>query len=514
MSRLRIRAGMPIAHASHGAWARSGIIAFESIRSSESSPSRLSRTPGVDAPPRRRNEESVLDTASVPVVPPTPALDGPQQHTGSVRIPSSTGAIRTLGPNPATAPIMLHPGDSITKSRRVLYIILLGALTALGPFTIDLYLPAFPVLEADFDTTAAAIQLTLTGTMIGFALGQLVVGPLSDKLGRRVPLLVVTALHVVASTAAAFAPTLETLTIARVLMGAGAAAGGVVAAAVIRDLFGGKRLVVMLSRMALVSGVAPVLAPLVGSALLTVIPWRGIFVVLAVYGAVMLISAAVFIPETLPPARRSGAGSTTVWQRYRSVLTDRVFIGVLIIGGMTFSGLFSYLSASAFLFQQTYLFSPQEYGMLFAANSLGVVIGVQIASRLAARFGPQWVLAVSTGVLVLASIAIIVTDQMGLGLWGTVIPLFVFMTACGFTFPCVQVLALDRHGNAAGTAQSIIGATNFGVAGLISPLVGWIAKDAGITATTMATVMVGCAVVGALALWFVVRPRTVGRLTP
>ncbi|MFV0319346.1 MAG: multidrug effflux MFS transporter [Microbacterium sp.] len=409
---------------------------------------------------------------------------------------------------------MLHPGDAISTGRRVLYIILLGALTALGPFTIDLYLPAFPVLEADFHTTAAAIQLTLTGTMIGFALGQLIVGPLSDKVGRRIPLLVVTALHVLASTAAAFAPTLELLSVTRVLMGAGAAAGGVVAAAVVRDLFGGRRLVVMLSRLALVSGVAPVLAPLLGSALLLVMPWRGIFIVLAAYGAVMLVSAIIFIPETLPPARRHDRGATTVWQRYRSVFSDRVFLGVLVIGGMTFSGLFSYLSASPFLFQDGYGFDPQQYGVLFAVNSLGVVLGVQTAARLAARFGPQWVLAVSTAVLAASAIAIVAADQLGGGLWGTVIPLFVFMTACGFTFPCVQVLALDRHGKAAGTAASVLGAINFGVAGLVSPVVGWIAQGAGITATTMASVMVGCAVIGILALWLVVRPRSVEMLSP
>lgn len=434
--------------------------------------------------------------------------------TGSIRVPGSTGAIRTLGSDPATAPIMLHPGDSISNGRRALYIVLLGALTALGPFTIDLYLPAFPVLEQDFDTTAAAIQLTLTGTMIGFAVGQLVVGPLSDKVGRRVPLIAVTALHVLASVAAAVAPTLPLLSAARVFMGIGAAAGGVVAMAIVRDLFGGKRLVVMLSRLALVSGVAPVAAPLIGSWLLSLMPWRGIFVVLAVYGVVMLVSTVVLVPETLPVARRQDRGGATALQRYRSVFSDRVFIGVLIIGGMTFSGLFSYLSASPFLFQQTHGLNAQQYGLLFAVNSLGVVAGVQTASRLAARFGPQWVMAWSTAVLLAAGTAIIVTDQLGLGLWGTMIPLFVFMTACGFTFPNVQVLALDRHGKAAGTAASVIGATNFGVAGLISPIVGWISRGAGTTATTMASVMVGCAVIGVLSLWLIVRPRTVGMLAP
>lgn len=451
----------------------------------------------------------MLDTSEHPIVPAHPVIPGAQSER-----PATTGAIRTLGPNPATAPIMLHPGDSIPAARRVVYIILLGALTALGPFTIDLYLPAFPVLEADFDTTSAAIQLTLTGTMIGFALGQLVVGPLSDKLGRRVPLLVVTALHVVASAAAAFAPNLELLSVARVLMGAGAAAGGVVAAAIVRDLFGGRRLVVMLSRLALVSGVAPVLAPLAGSALLLVVPWRGIFVVLALYGAVMLVSALFLVPETLPRERRVDHAGTTVWQRYASVFRDRVFVGVLVIGGMAFSGLFSYLSSSSFLFQESYGLDAQQYGMLFAVNSLGIVIGVQVASRLAAQFGPQWVMAFSTAGLLLSGAAIIVTDQLGLGMWGTVVPLFLFITSCGFTFPCVQVLALDRHGKAAGTAQSVIGATNFGVAGLISPVVGWIAGSAGITATTMAAVMAGCAVIAVLALWLLVRPRTVGLLAP
>lgn len=445
-------------------------------------------------------KDIVRDTASIPTV--------------QARVPSATGAIRTIGSNPATAPIVLHPGDAISTPRRVVYIILLGALTALGPFTVDLYLPAFPVLQEDFHTTAAAIQLTLTGTMIGFALGQLIVGPLSDKVGRRLPLLVVTALHVLASIGAALAPDLALLSIARVLMGMGAAAGGVVAMAIVRDLFGGRRLVVMLSRLALVSGVAPVAAPLIGSALLTVMDWRGIFVVLAAYGVVMLVSAIALVPETLPKARRGGPGGTTVLQRYKSVFSDRVFIGVLIIGAMSFSGLFSYLSASSFLFQESYGFDAQQYGLLFAVNSVGVVLGVQTASRLAARFGPQWVLAFSTATLVLAAAAIIIADQVGLGLWGTMVPLFVFMTACGFTFPCVQVLALDRHGKAAGTAASIIGACNFGVAGLISPIVGWIAHDAGITATTMAAVMVGCAAIGCLSLWLIVRPKTVARLAP
>ena len=371
------------------------------------------------------------------------------------------------------------------------------------------------MLENDFQTSATAIQLTLTGTMIGFALGQLIVGPLSDKVGRRIPLLSVTALHVAASVLAALAPTLELLSAARVLQGAGAAAGGVVASAIVRDLFGGRRLVVMLSRLALVSGVAPVLAPLLGSALLLVMPWRGIFVVLAVYGAVMLVGAMVFLPETLPTARRHEKGATTIWERYRSVFKDRVFIGVLIIGGMTFSGLFSYLSSSSFLFQQTYGFDAQGYGVLFAVNSFGVVVGVQAAARLAARFGPQWVMAWSTAVLVVASSAIIVADQLGLGLWGTIVPLFFFMAGVRVHVPLRAGARArpPRQGRGNGGVDRRCDELRRRGADLADRRLDRARRrhqrdDDGRGHGRAAP----C--IGVLSLWLIVRPRTVGRLNP
>lgn len=427
--------------------------------------------------------------------------------TGSVYVPDAE--LEALGEVPH-----VHRGDQLSTARRVSYVLLLGALTALGPFTIDMYLPAFPMLEADFETTSAAIQLTLTGTMVGFALGQLIVGPLSDRIGRRVPLLVATALHVIASAAAIFAPSLETLSAARVLMGIGAAGGGVVAMAMVRDLFAGRRLVVMLSRLALVTGVAPVIAPLIGSMLLEFMPWQGIFVVLACYGALILACALFALPETRPANDRATAAQVSVLRRYRIVFSDRVYVGVLLIGAMTFSGLFSYLSSSSFLFQVTYGLSTLQYGLLFAVNSAGLVIGNQIAAHLAARYGPQWVLAGSTTALLLTATAIPVGAALTDSVWGVVVPLFLFMTSCGFTFPCAQVLALDRHPEAAGTAASVLGAANNGVAGVVSPVVGLLSAAAGITATSMATVMIGCAIIGILALWLIVRPRTLGLLSP
>jgi len=191
-----------------------------------------------------------------------------------------------------------NPGDVLSFRQRLVYILVLGGLTALGPFTIDLYLPAFPLLKQELGVSAAQIQFTLTGTMIGFGFGQLIVGAWSDKVGRRLPLMLATAFHVLACVGAALSQDIVWLGLFRVLQGFGAAAGGVVAMAMVRDMFGGKPLVKMLSRLALVSGLAPVIAPVIGSQLLLVMDWRGIFWVLAAYGALVIIAVAALIVET------------------------------------------------------------------------------------------------------------------------------------------------------------------------------------------------------------------------
>jgi DHA1 family bicyclomycin/chloramphenicol resistance-like MFS transporter len=385
----------------------------------------------------------------------------------------------------------------------------LGALTALGSFTVDLYLPAFPVIEGDLGVSTALIQLTLTATTIGFALGQLLVGPWSDRVGRRVPLIVGTSIHVAASLGVAFAPAIEWLFVFRVLQGIGAAAGAVVAMAIVRDLFGGLPLVRMLSRLSLVNGLAPILAPVIGSQLLLLMPWRGIFVFLTIYGGLVLLASVFFIVETLPRARRVDLGHSTARERYRSLFTDRIFVGIALIGGLTFSGLFAYLSASSFLFQQVYGLDAQQFGLLFAVNSLGVVGGVQASSFLARFWGPQWILAVSLGVLVLSAVAIVVLDSAGAGLVGILVPLWFFIAACGFSFPCIQVLGMAQHGSEAGTAASLLGAVNFGLAGAISPLVGILGID---TAVPMGSIMAGTAIISTVVLWVVVRPWRVPAL--
>jgi DHA1 family bicyclomycin/chloramphenicol resistance-like MFS transporter len=404
---------------------------------------------------------------------------------------------------------VVHPGDSLLPRQRLVYVLVLGALTALGPFTIDLYLPAFPVVEGEFGVSAAVIQLTLTATTLGFALGQLLVGPWSDRVGRRLPLIIASSVHVFASLGVALAPGIEWLFVFRALQGAGAAAGGVVAMAIVRDLFGGFPLVRMLSRLSLVSGLAPILAPVIGSQLLRIFPWRGIFVCLAVYGVLVVLAAIFFIVETLPPARRTDPGHSTARQRYHALFSDRVFVGVAVIAGMTFSGLFAYLASSSFLFQQVYGLDAQQFGLLFAVNSVGVLIGVQSSSRLAKYVGPQWILAGSTTVLLLSAITIVVLDSNHVGLAGILVPLWFFIAACGFSFPCTQVLAMANHGGEAGTAASLLGALNFGLAGLISPIVGLFGIH---NAVPMGAIMGCTAAVSIVVLWTIVRPWRVPAL--
>lgn len=405
-----------------------------------------------------------------------------------------------------TLPSSAHPGDALTRSQRLIYIVALGALVALGPFTVDLYLPSFPAVARDFNASDAAVQLTLTATSIGFAVGQLLVGPLSDKIGRRTPLLIATAVHVIASVGVAFAPDVEWLTVLRVLQGIGAAGGGVVAMATVRDLFGGLPLVRMLSRLALVSGLAPILAPVIGSQLLRITDWRGIFVALAVYGSLVLVVAALLIVETLPKEARGRGQHDSARARYRSLFSDRIFVGVAIIGGMVFSALFAYLSSSSFLLQDVFHLNAQQFGLIFGINSVGVVFGSQAASRIVRRVAPQWVLVVALPVMITGAIVIGVLAANGGGLFSVLIPLWFILAGCGFCFPIVQVLALAHHGEEAGTAASLLGAANFGLAGLISPIVGLLGIS---TALPMAEVMVVTLAVAILSLWILVRPRTV-----
>jgi len=373
------------------------------------------------------------------------------------------------------------------RGRYLQLVLVLGSLIAIGPLTVDMYLPALPSMAADLQATDAAVQATLTGMLVGLGVGQLVVGPVSDAFGRRLPLLVGLTGHVLASVLCAVAPGVEFLTAARAVQGFAGAAMFVVALAIVRDLFTGLAAARLLSRLMLVIGVAPILAPTLGGQLLVVTSWRGIFVALAAIGLVLIAVASLGLRETLPPARRRSARPVATLRTYRWILGDRVFVSLALVGGLMFGAMFAYISGSPFVLQGLYGLDEQTYALVFGANAIGIVAMTQLNPVLLRWWSPRQVLSTAVLIATAASLALVGTTLTGAGgLVGLLVPLFVVISVCGLTFPNVPALALSRHGEAAGTASALIGAAQFGLGGLAAPLVGLLGTS---SAVPMAVVM-------------------------
>lgn len=390
----------------------------------------------------------------------------------------------------ATASLASRDLAARFTGRRYLQLVLvLGALTAIGPLTIDTYLPALPELSAELGATNAQAQLTITGLLLGLGFGQLIIGPLSDAVGRRKPLLVGLAAHGVMSLLCALAPSITLLTITRTLQGFAGAAVAVVAMAVVRDIFSGYRAAQLFSRLILVTGVAPILAPSLGSALLRWTPWQGIFVVLAVAAVLLFVLALVGLPETLPVQRRLPARLSTSLRSYARLFTDKLFVLMVVVAGLMFATLFAYISGSPFILQGLYQLSPQQFGLAFGANAFGLIMMTQVNPLLVKRWGPVRVLSAATIVGLLSAGALLLTSVTGTGgLAGFMIPLWFVVASAGVSFPNAPAIALNRHGDAAGTASAVLGAAQFMIGGLVAPLVGALANG---TAVPMAAVMVG-----------------------
>ncbi len=408
-------------------------------------------------------------------------------------------------PQPSAAPVAASgsPVDLMSTPARVKLVVILGALTALGPLTIDTYLPALPSITTDLQSTEAAVGLTLTGTLVGFALGQLLVGPVSDRFGRRRPLLAGAALHVLASVLCALAPNLATLSALRVLQGIAAAGAGVVALAIVRDVANGHAFVVMMSRLLLVMGAAPVLAPTLGSQVLRWTEWRGVFVFLAFVGALLLVMAAVGLQETLPPAARLAGGVRSNLRAYGRLLHDRAFVGLALVAGLSMSAVFGYVSGASFVMQEQYGLSVQQFGLVFGAGSIFLIIGTQLNPRLVARWSSARVLGVTLAIGAAAAGVMVLAAATGTGgLVGLLVPLWVVLGSVGVALPNAPALALARHGDTAGTAAALLGAAQFGVAGLVGPVFGVL----GISPTTMAAVIASGLALTLAVYLLVVRP--------
>ncbi|MFI2647666.1 multidrug effflux MFS transporter [Micromonospora fulviviridis] len=399
----------------------------------------------------------------------------------------------------------------MSRGQELRLVLVLGSLIAIGPLTIDMYLPALPAITADLETTSAAVQLTLTGTLAGLALGQLLIGPLSDAVGRRLPLLAGIALHILASLLCVVAPTVQVVGVLRVLQGLGVAATSVVAMAVVRDLFSGAAFARLFSRLMLVMGAAPILAPTLGSGLLRWSDWRGVFVALAVFGLLLVVVAAVGLRETLPPERRRHGGVAAVGRDYRALLRDRTFVGLVLVAGLAMAALFAYVAGSSFVFQQRYGLDEQQFGLAFGAGAVGLITATQLNVRLLRRYTPQRILVTALAVGTAAGLVLLSFAATGVGgLAAVLASLWVVLAAAGLAMPNAPALALSRHGEAAGTAAALLGAVQFGVGALAAPLVGVL----GTGSVAMAAVVAGGMAVALVVLLTVVRPARLAEVEP
>ncbi len=350
----------------------------------------------------------------------------------------------------------------------------------------DLYLPALPSLARGLHTSATLGQWTMSACMIGLATGQLFAGPISDRIGRRRPLLIGVALYAVLSVLCAVAPNIGLLILFRLLQGMGGAAGLAISRAMVRDLYENADIARIFSLLMLVSGTAPVLAPLLGGQLIRVMNWRGLFLTLAVIGIVLAVAAALVLPETLPVEQRHGGGLRTVRSAFVEVSRDRLFAAAATVLAVGAVGLFTYISVSSFVLERGFGLSAQTFSVIFGVNSAGIVLAGLVNSRLVRRHPPQRVLIAGLTSALLAGGLALCVGVFDLPLGVLLAALFVLVAATGFLLPNASALALARHRRNAGTASAIMGAGQFLVGALIAPL----ASIGGATVTSMSTVIV------------------------
>ncbi|GJF28003.1 Bcr/CflA family drug resistance efflux transporter [Kitasatospora sp. NE20-6] len=348
----------------------------------------------------------------------------------------------------------------------------LGSLVALGPLTTDLYLPALPALTDDLGSTAPAVQLTLTGSLLGMAAGQLLFGPMSDRLGRRRPLLAGMGLYTLATVVCALAPSVPVLIAARFVQGAAGAAGLVISRAVARDRYEGVAMIRFMASLAMISGLAPIVAPVLGAQLLHVTSWRGSFAVLAAFGVLLTVVAALWLRESLPPERRHGGGLSTTVRAIGGLLRNRRFVGFTATTTFSFGALFGYVAGSSTVLQEVYHVSPQAYSLLFAVNSVALMATTQLNGRvLVTRLRPATLMLTGLGGAVLAGLVLtLATGVWDAGLVAVCPAMCLLMASMGIVGPNSSAQALTLAPHAAGSASALLGLSSFLCGAVVAPL--------------------------------------------
>ncbi len=408
-----------------------------------------------------------------------------------------------LATDRTSLPAAGNPAAPETAADTVKLVLILMSLAIVGPLSIDMYLPALPELQRDLGASASQVQLSLSACLLGLASGQLVSGPLSDRFGRRPPVLVGLAGFVLMSFLCSIAPSIAVLILCRFLQGFAGAAGVVVSRAVIRDLHSGVRASQMFSRLVLANGIGPILAPTIGGVILLFTGWRGVFGVLVILGLVLLAVAWRFLPETNRFDQRSTAGVSDIIGSFGTLLRDRMFAGYALVMAMGMSTMFAHVAGSSFVMQNLYGVSEQAFGLLFGVIAIGYIGMSQLNARLVARIPMRRLLAFGVGFnLAGAVIVFTVVNLLDGGLWALVAGLLLVAMSNGFIGPNVTALALNDYPRMAGSASAMLGLLTFAGGAIIAPLVG-IAGER--TAVPLSLAILGCSVIGVLALHFLAR---------
>ncbi|NJM07479.1 Bcr/CflA family multidrug efflux MFS transporter [Candidatus Gracilibacteria bacterium] len=391
------------------------------------------------------------------------------------------------------------------RPNAVLLIITLGILTATGPFSIDMYLPGLPAIVNEFNADASTVGLTLSLFFIGLAVGQAFYGPLSDRFGRKRPLLIGFAVYTLASVACALTPSLGGLIAMRLLQALGGCAGVVIARSAVRDRFEQREAAGVFSWLVLVTGVAPITAPIIGGQVIAAFGWRAIFWVLAVFGLICLTLTLWVLPETLPRERRVATPLRGVLRIYGGLLADRTFIGYALAGGLFFSSMFAYITGSPFVIIEQYGVAPEQFAWIFGLNASGLVITAQLNRWLLRHYSSDTVLRAALMIAVAAALVLLLAAVSGIGgLFGLLLPLFVCVSCVGLIGPNSTALALAPHGNRAGSASALLGTIQFALGAASGALVGALHND---TALPMAGTIAACILGAVTCYWLFVQPR-------
>ena len=398
---------------------------------------------------------------------------------------------------------------SITQRERWKYILIIGGLQTLQPFSLDPYLPSGPIIARGFDVPDSMIQLTFSALTLGFALGQLITGPLSDSIGRRKPMLIGSAAFVIATILVSLAPNLEMFFVARFVQGIAGAAVFVVGNAVVRDLYEGLSLLKVMSRVLLIQALSWFIGPFAGSQLLQFMDWRGVSLVIGSFAVLMLITAIRYLPETLRHEDRRDEIFDGMLKRFKYVLKDRIYVGLLIISSLNSVALWAYLIVTPFVLTNQFDLAPEQFGLILTLNSFGAYLGVQASSKLAQKIPAQWILLSMHVVSIGLGATLLITSATNPPLWLVMTIVWLFVFSFGMTVTPIGALSLAPHGNEAGTAASLMAVITSLALTAAGPLYASLSKqDMSGVGTTIAILHV----VALIAMVTIVNPRKVPSL--